>query len=102
MGFDLHQCTKLLDPLSGFVISSYAATVVIRATPLTRRVADEPFEHRCKMRLGLKADAQRDVNERRARLSEQLLRPLDPPAENELMRTNARGEAELRGEVHRA
>jgi hypothetical protein len=62
---------------------------------MMRCVADEALEYSREVRLRLKADAQRDINQSRIRLQEQALGTFDPPSENEFVRRDTHGRAEL-------
>src|SRR5947207_1823773 len=67
---------------------------------MMRRVADEALEYSREVRLRLKADAQRDINQSQIRLQEQALGTFDPPSENEFVRRDIHGRPELGSKVH--
>jgi len=59
-------------------------------TPLIGRISGEALEYSGKMRLGLKADAQRDIDQWLRGPEEQLLSAFGPFAKNAFMRPAAR------------
>jgi hypothetical protein len=65
-----------------------------------RSLAGKALEDRGEMGLGLKADAQRDIDQRQFGIAQQLLGALDPSLQDEVVRPHAAGRAELGSEVH--
>ena len=76
--------------------------LMVLAPPLMRCLAHEALEHGCEIRLRLKADAKRDLDQRHAGFRQQVLGARYPSAKQILARPDARGGAELRREIHAA
>src|SRR3569833_959913 len=70
--------------------------------PTAGRRSDEALEHCGEVRLGLKADIQRDFHQPMIRLGEQFFGPLDAPLQKKVMRTQTSGGAKLCVKILRA
>jgi hypothetical protein len=65
-----------------------------------RGFANQLSEYRREVRLRLKADAERNLDQRQIRIAQQLARPIDAPAQDVIMRPHAKGRTKLSGKVH--
>jgi hypothetical protein len=75
---------------------------LINGAPSIGSRANEPLECRGEVSLRLKAHHQSDFDDRRRRVLQQFLGPLNPPPQNKLVGSQICRRPELRSEVHSA